>query len=393
VCGAIGRATNTDPILWRVVLVVLTIFAGIGALAYLIAWLALPAEGDTASPIEALAGRGRSGTSTVLTIIGGVIVLFALVGYFSEPVRAAPLLAVLLLGGALLLLLRDQRGRTRTVAAAPAAPLWPAEPPAAGAGPQSGLVTSAEAPTTPAGPAAPFAPHGPFTPTSAGGGYPPPPPPPVAYQVPRPPRPPKERSRLGLLTFSLLLVSVGVVALLDLAGFNVRPAAYVAAALATVGAGLVIGAWIGRARGLIALGIVLTLALGSLFGVDRFDGWRRSGAQVWAPSTLENVQQRYEHSVGDARLDLSGVDFSKATRPVEITVSLDLGNLAIELPPDVDAVIVSNVDVGNADILGDSRGGLDPGTQTVTDYGRDGPGGGEVRITASVDLGNLEVSR
>ena len=39
VCGAFGRATNTDPVLWRVVLVVLTIFGGIGVLAYLVGWL------------------------------------------------------------------------------------------------------------------------------------------------------------------------------------------------------------------------------------------------------------------------------------------------------------------------------------------------------------------
>jgi hypothetical protein len=42
-------------VLWRVVLAVLVIFGGIGALIYLIAWLLLLADGDTASPIEALA--------------------------------------------------------------------------------------------------------------------------------------------------------------------------------------------------------------------------------------------------------------------------------------------------------------------------------------------------
>src|SRR5258705_1174409 len=112
VCGAFGRATNTDPVLWRIVIAVLTIFAGIGALVYLVAWLILPAEGDTGSPIEALAGRGPSGTSTVLTVIGALIVVFSLAAYISEPFRATPLVAVALLAGALLLLLRD-RGRTR----------------------------------------------------------------------------------------------------------------------------------------------------------------------------------------------------------------------------------------------------------------------------------------
>jgi hypothetical protein len=92
-------------VLWRVVLAVLAIFGGIGALIYLIAWLLLPADGDTASPIEALAGRGQSRTSTVRTIVGTVILVLFLAGYVSEPFRAAPLLAILLLGGVLLLLL------------------------------------------------------------------------------------------------------------------------------------------------------------------------------------------------------------------------------------------------------------------------------------------------
>ena len=30
VCGALARATNTDPILWRVIISVLTIFGGFG---------------------------------------------------------------------------------------------------------------------------------------------------------------------------------------------------------------------------------------------------------------------------------------------------------------------------------------------------------------------------
>ena len=390
VCGALGRATNTDPVLWRVVLVVLTIFAGIGFLAYVIAWLILPAEGDTASPVEALVGRGRSGTPTILTIIGGVIVLIALAAYTSEPFRAAPILAVVLLGGALLLLLRD-RGRTRPVGAGPAAPLWP---PAAGdqvPGSTPGqMASNADAPTL-AGPTAPapppFAPHGPFVPP------PPLPPAPPPVGPPRPPKPPKERSRLGLLTFSVALMVVGVVALLDLAGFDIVAGGYVAAALAVVGLGLVLGAWIGRARGLIALGIILSLVLGGMFGADRVDGWHDAGSVVYAPKNLNQIQENYTHDVGDVTLDLSAVDFSQASEPVDITVRLDWGNLQIILPDDVDVTVEANVDVGNAQVFDSSRGGIDPGRQTITDFGRDGPGGGKVNIDAAVDLGNLEVHR
>ena len=60
VCAALGRATNTDPVLWRVLLGVLSFFSGVGILIYLIGWLMIPSEGDTASPIESLLGDAAS---------------------------------------------------------------------------------------------------------------------------------------------------------------------------------------------------------------------------------------------------------------------------------------------------------------------------------------------
>jgi phage shock protein PspC (stress-responsive transcriptional regulator) len=110
VCGALARATKTDPVLWRVIMVVLTIFGGIGVLLYLLGWLLLPADGDTATPTEALAGRGRSGTSATMTIIVGIVALLLFGAAISAPFRPGLLVAAVL-GGALLLLLRDQRGR------------------------------------------------------------------------------------------------------------------------------------------------------------------------------------------------------------------------------------------------------------------------------------------
>src|SRR5437764_14019986 len=43
VCAASGRATNTDPVLWRVLIAVLSLVGGIGVLVYLVGWLFIPA--------------------------------------------------------------------------------------------------------------------------------------------------------------------------------------------------------------------------------------------------------------------------------------------------------------------------------------------------------------
>ena len=98
-------------------------------------------------------------------------------------------------------------------------------------------------------------------------------------------------------------------------------------------------------------------------------------------------------AVRQRELDLSGLDFSTAPGPVTVDVSVDAGNLEIVVPPDVDVVLVGNINLGNADVFDQSWGGIDPGEHTVTDNDIDGTGGGELRINASVDLGNLEVHR
>jgi phage shock protein PspC (stress-responsive transcriptional regulator) len=398
VCGAFGRATNTDPVLWRVVIAVLTIFGGIGALAYLLGWLLLPSDGDTATPVEALAGRGRSGTSTVLTIIGGVIVVISLAAYVSDPFRATPLLAVVLLGGALLLLLRDrQRNQMRAASGPAVAPMWSTAsapsgvvPPAADDAPTAAGEPSTAPAWTPA-PPPPFAPHRPFVPT------PPPPYVPMPPTPPPPPRPKRPKSRLGLLTFSVLLLALGVLALLDLAGLSVAGPAYAATALGIVGLGLLVGAFMGRARGLIAIGIILIFVLGGTIAgshVNR-NGWVRGGGgtTTWVPASLDSIQDGYQQSVGDATLDLTEVDFSGLEGTKTIDVTLDVGNLTVRLPSNVDVTVDASVDAGNAQVFREQWGGLGSQSRTVTDYGSDGPGAGKLLINAKVSLGNLEVHR
>ncbi len=69
VCGGLARATNIDPILFRVILSVLVFFGGAGGLLYVLAWILLPAAGETASPAAALLGRGKSSTNAALTLV------------------------------------------------------------------------------------------------------------------------------------------------------------------------------------------------------------------------------------------------------------------------------------------------------------------------------------
>src|SRR5689334_21587863 len=83
---------------------------------------------------------------------------------------------------------------------------------------------------------------------------------PAPVPVPMPPR--RHRSQLARLVVSAALFAVGILAVADLAGSDVRASAYLALPLIVVGAGLLAATWYGRARSLIAIGAVLTVALG-----------------------------------------------------------------------------------------------------------------------------------
>jgi phage shock protein PspC (stress-responsive transcriptional regulator) len=470
VCAAIGRATHTDPVLWRVLLAVLGFFGGIGILVYVAAWLIIPAEGDSASPVESMLGRGRSSMSPVTVIVLGVLVavMFGLI--VTDSFRAIMLGAAILIGGALLLN-RNNRDTPRQASpgfgpppgptagpafgsgagpapfgpprgvptpspaesypdwyrpapsappgypggSAPAAPAhfgapdpaYPVGPGPATAPPPSTLPAGplpgwpglpdppAASPLNPAasGPVAggyrpPFAPHGPY----AGGGAQPPGYPPPPAGPPKPPRPPRERSPLGTATFSMIFVAMGLVVILDITNrVEVWPATYFAAALVTIALGLLVGAWFGRARWLIALGLVASAALGISSIAQSIDPVNRSGSEVWTPASSDELSTRYDTTFGDGILDLTNVDFTD--RDVQVTVQVNFGKLQVIVPANVD--VTTNVDVkaGDARIFGDRWSGVNNPSRQVTDLGADGVGGGKLRLFLHVNAGDAEVYR
>lgn len=73
VCGGLGRYLGVDPVIVRIVVVVLALVGGSGVLAYLIAWIVIPDQraGDV---VDAPAG-GAPGAGAGTAIIGILLVL------------------------------------------------------------------------------------------------------------------------------------------------------------------------------------------------------------------------------------------------------------------------------------------------------------------------------
>ncbi|GIJ10818.1 PspC domain-containing protein [Micromonospora andamanensis] len=447
VCAAVGRATNTDPVLWRVLLAVLGFFGGVGILVYVAAWLIIPGEGDSASPVESMLGRGRSSMSPVTVIILSVVVAVGFGFVVTDAFRAVLLGAAILVGGALMLNRQQRESRPESTGTGPGVGVPASPPPPPGPvppvsypgpaaypaaypefgrtatvappafpppGPTSGVPSAppvpsapggAEEPTTQLPPAPswptsaaatgppitsptyrpPFAPHGPY----AGPPKVAPPPPPRS----KPPRKPRERSALGAVTFSLIFVALGLVGVLDLLDvFGIGASAYFAAALAVIGLGLLVGTWFGRARWLIALGLVTAAALAVVTVVESYDRVRGvDGAVTWAPASHRELAVRYEQSFGDAVLDLRAIDFSQ--QDTEVTVAINFGEATVVLPPNVDVTAVAQVTAGDANVLGQRTQGMDNRLADIVDLGPDGVGGGKLRLNLHVNAGQMEVTR
>lgn len=187
----------------------------------------------------------------------------------------------------------------------------------------------------------------------------------------------------------MIFIAIGVAVMLDLTNVvDVTASTYFAVVLVTVALGLLVGTWFGRARWLIALGLVASLGLGIATLIESVD--LRDQQRVWRPASFEQLESHYQTDFGNSVLDLRQIDFTD--RVAAVTVEVSFGNLTVIVPPDVDVTARADVLAGSATLFDQSIGGFGT-TDEVTDLGEDGVGGGRLRLELQVDAGNVEVHR
>jgi phage shock protein PspC (stress-responsive transcriptional regulator) len=377
VAGGLGEYTGIDPVLFRVLFAVLTLFGGSGILLYVVAWLFMPADDEQSSPVESLLHRGPGGSNrTRDAAAAGALVIAGLVlaGVLALG-DARDLALVLVVVGGAFFLVRNLQERRDGGPPQPAVP-EPAPPPPA----------PYETPLPTYQPQAAYQPPPAYPPvqhTAPTVTLPPPP-------APAPPPPPREHSALGMITVSLLLVVLGVAAALTAAG-AIDPEAddLLAVAVGTIGAGLLVGAWFGRARWLTWLGIPLLIALivVSASNVSLKGG---VGDRRYDPQTAAQVEPEYRIGVGSIRLDLSDVDFSEQL--VRTKVSAGVGNIEVIVPRTTDVVIDGRAGIGEVDLLGQVANGTSA-SRSVVDYGPGGDSRIDLTLDLDVSIGRVEVDR
>ena len=372
VCSGVAYRLGIDPNVVRVVTVVLALFGGAGILLYALGWLLLPDERTGQSLAErALRGGGPDGVSAVLlAVLLAVVAIGVGVAFVADSWFGITVLVVAVAIGAVLLTRR---------------PVGPGAPPA----------PRADAPAG-AAPPPPWEPTwSPTQQTYAPQTYAPQI---YAQQDVAPPGQPEPRSRprsyLGPVTVFAAMAVTGVLGLVDVTGADLSFSTYLAAALAVVGVGLVVGAWFGRSRALIGLGAALLVVLVPVATIERLGIGDAAGdafeSILVEPSSAAELDGTLdEYGAGDVTYDLTDIDF--VDRDVEAEIRVGAGTLQVDVPEDVTVVVDARIGVGQIDVLGEQSSGLGWRQVQRTDDGE--ADGGTVRLVLQMGFGNVEVSR
>jgi predicted membrane protein len=198
---------------------------------------------------------------------------------------------------------------------------------------------------------------------------------------------------LGLLTVGVATLATGVLALADVLGATVPASAYVALPLAVVGAGLLAGAWWGRSRPLIALGVALTLLLGTVAVVERVtasERWGESFAErTVTPTTAAGLDGLVvEQGAGDLTYDLSAVTFPAGS--TDLTLQVGAGTLTVVVPADVTVDLDAEVGLGELSAFGSTVSGAGLSRSWQQPGPPDAP---TLQLTLQMGLGTVEVDR
>lgn len=415
VCGGVGRALNIDPVLIRVLVAVLTVAGGAGIPIYIAAWLLMPEEGSDKAAAEDMFGRRvRPNHPWLWPVVIGVGICIAVglsssvhIWPFSFP---GPLIAILFIW-----FLVNRRKHNRTRGGESSMHGWSGGD--GGAGDQHWSGPAAPGPYQPTTAAAPQAgspyPAGPASSatqrpqdrpqgrvqdsvTSAAGPgpvwteddplglYVDDEPAPVSVTS-TPDAPVCRRRWVKPAVASLTALAIGI-ALLSGA---VLPLA-LAIGLVTLGAGMVVGAFLGRTRGLVPIGLLLAIgvALTQTFdSVPEFSDKQLAPTSVFAATTPTT----YEMGVGQMRLDLTRAQIQNNA---QVIVTGQVGEVTVVLPPNVDVAGTANIkSAGEVNAFGERRDGTKI-TMPYSDLGQDLKKGPlTLKLDVTMKFGSIIVER
>lgn len=204
-----------------------------------------------------------------------------------------------------------------------------------------------------------------------------------------PPPPPSPRPPVGRATLAAGLLALGVAVLGDRLGwYRLDAAEALAVLLATIGIGLVVGAFVGGGRLLILPALLLLPLTVAAARIDRLDLHGGIGERTLVAADVGEATKGYHHGVGAFSLDLRGLKWESGQ--LRVPVELEVGELRVTVPAGVDLDVTAHVGAGQADVLATAGSGTGVERRVTDD---DPTTDRTLVLDARVGLGHLVVER
>ncbi|QES07907.1 PspC domain-containing protein [Streptomyces venezuelae] len=411
VCGGLGRYFDLDPVVFRVVIGVLSVPGGIGLIFYGFAWLLIPLAGEEENEGRRLL-TGRVSGATLAAI------LMALVGcgIFLSMLNSGSMLGSALLVGFALSSAAVWSRRRHTGAVEPEGRPDAAAPSLAGAEapPETKAPPLVESPSWWRDPIVKdgstgkvaigylWGPHGIVDKDGLVNGEVPQPgrqwgPGPSGPERPKPSIRRSPRSIAGLVFLLAMAAAVlGTALTWETEPLGTSLQTGLTAALAVFGLGLVVSSFLGRTGFGTIFHTVLTaglLALVTALPQQITTEWIR---ETWKPASVTAVQPQYELGTGVGTLDLSALPVP-AGKTVSTAVDVGAGQLKVIVPKSAVVKLHAQVGLGDLRLPGEPENDIDISPDRDVTRTLNPPAGttpaGTLDLSLEVGIGQVEVTR
>jgi hypothetical protein len=207
----------------------------------------------------------------------------------------------------------------------------------------------------------------------------------VAASEPEPRRGPS----LGQIVVGSFLVLVGIGWFLEAADIADIPwRALLPASLIVIGAALVFGARTARHGGIIALGVVLTVAVAAASAVEvLIDVPITGGVGEERTVVLGDIADEYRHALGSYTVDLR--DGVVGPDGAEVEISIAIGELIVIVPPEATLDIDARAGIGEVVVFERRSAGLGADLEYRSERGQERV----LTLDLDVAIGKVEVRR
>jgi|GEM_PF-2920922 len=419
VAGGLARRFNVDPLIARVIILVLCLATGLGAIAYAAAWILLPEERDGRIHAEEMIRGNFDGAligAGILTLLGlGNLYPFVLRGAgLPWPFTLVFWLAFIALAIYLVQQIKEHRGQanpqgnwTPPAAAMPSQDNTAADTAAGTAASAAAETAAGSAAETAAGTATSSAADTKYQPYQSYESY-------ESYQwndrgTWQPPKPTKPLTKSpGAIQGAFLL---GVILLTSMGLFIAERQGALASDVHVVGliAGIALAlcgltvvfnglrGWSSGSGGFIAILALIATMVSGMFMLPGFSGnhghFRPFTDHSYTPTSIDEVTDGYSFGIGSVSLDLTDLPFDSlgvGDTPLVVDIEGGIGDLTIHVPSTIGVTATTDLGIGSISDPNQSSGGV--GNSTIPFSNTIASQNGPVVLKLNIDMGVGDVS-